>query len=229
MLFRSKVGGDLAVTGNTNLNGSLNVVGPTTTNGLTNNGNISTNTLNTSGLATLNSANIINNASIGGNLAVGGNTAITGALNVSGNTTLTGPQITLGAANGSSVVTVPGLATFGAPRFVTANYNGTLGLSDVPIAEYTRGLQAVDGQVSAVGATASALSAIPNITVGDRKFGCGVGTGFFGSSWAGALGCVGRVAKNIWVNGALSFNPSVTTAFSTTPSVAGRLGVFFQF
>jgi carbonic anhydrase/acetyltransferase-like protein (isoleucine patch superfamily) len=46
---------------------------------------------------------------------------------------------------------------------------------------------------------------------------------------AGAVGCVGKVASSIWVNGALSFTPSVSTEFGTTPSVGGRLGVFFQF
>ena len=44
-----------------------------------------------------------------------------------------------------------------------------------------------------------------------------------------ALKFVAKVAKNVWINGALSYSPSVSTAFGSTPSVAGRLGVFFQF
>ena len=223
------------------------MAGLTSTNGINNTGNIinsaniQTATLNTTGLATLNSANIINNATVGGslgvvgnaivgnNLAVGGNTNLAGTLNVAGNAALSGQQITLGAANGSSVVTVPGLSTFGPQRFVTSDFAGNLSTSPFSVSQYTQGLQAVEGQVSSVGAMAAALTAIPNITIDNKTFGCGIGTGAFGSSWAGALGCVGKVSKNVWINGALSFTPSVTTAFATTPSVGGRLGIYFQF
>jgi len=126
-------------------------------------------------------------------------------------------------------VTIPGLATGGEARFVTTNSNGTLSSSPYTVNQYTSALQAVDNQVSSVGAMAAALSAIPAITTGDKHFACGAGTGAFGSTWAGAVGCVGKLASNVWVNGALSFTPSITTAFGSTPTVGGRLGVFFQF
>ena len=87
----------------------------------------------------------------------------------------------------------------------------------------------MDEQVGAVGAMAAALTAIPAITTDGKTVACGVGTGAFGSSWAGALGCVGKVADSVWVNGALSFTPSISTEFGSTASVGGRLGVFFQF
>ena len=127
------------------------------------------------------------------------------------------------------MVTIPGLATGGEDRFVTVNGNGTLSTSRYTVNQVTSALRAVDNQVGSVGAMAAALSAIPAITAEGKTVACGVGTGAFGSSWAGAVGCVGKVASSIWVNGALSFTPSVSTEFGTTPSVGGRLGVFFQF
>ena len=50
-----------------------------------------------------------------------------------------------------------------------------------------------------------------------------------GSQWAGAAGCVAKVGVNVWVNGALTYSPNVTTEFGSTGSVAGRLGAFWQF
>ena len=166
---------------------------------------------------------------INNSLGVTGPATFSGSTSFSGNTSFTGPQITIGATNGSSVVTIPGLATGGEDRFVTVNGNGTLSTSRYTVNQVTSALRAVDNQVGSVGAIAAALSAIPAITAEGKTVACGVGTGAFGSSWAGAVGCVGKVASSIWVNGALSFTPSVSTEFGTTPSVGGRLGVFFQF
>jgi hypothetical protein len=104
-----------------------------------------------------------------------------------------------------------------------------LGTSSYSVNDYNTALSQVDNQVSQVGAIAAALTSIPNLTTGSSKYGCGIGTGGYGSSWAGAAGCVAKVAKNIWVNGALSYSSPVSTAFGSTPSVAGRLGVFYQF
>lgn len=164
-----------------------------------------------------------------GALTTTGDAAIGGELTVSGNTRLSGPQITIGAANGSSVVSIPGLATNGESRFVTANDTGTLGTSSYTINQYNNALQMVSNQIASVGAMAAALSALPNLTTGNKNHACGIGSGAFGSSWAFATGCVGRLGQNVWVNGALSFTPSITTAFGATPSMGGRLGVFFQF
>lgn len=166
---------------------------------------------------------------VNGATTLNGPTQINNSLNVTGNTNLSGPQITIGAANGSSVVTIPGLATGGEDRFLTVNSNGTLGTSRYSINDYTSALRAVDNQVGSVGAMAAALTAIPAITTDGKTVACGVGTGAFGSSWAGAVGCVGKVASSVWVNGALSFTPSVSTEFGSTASVGGRLGLFFQF
>ena len=207
------VTGSLQAAGNASVGGTLGVTGQTTTNGLGNTGLLA------------NTGNFTNS----GTATIGGATRINNTLTVTGNTALTGQQITLGAANGSSVVTIPGLATGGDSKFVTTNANGTVGTSQYSINQYNQALQSVTDQVESVGAMAAALSAIPAITTGDKKFACGVGTGAFGSTWAGAVGCVGRIASNVWVNGALSFTPSVETAFGETPSVGGRLGVFFQF
>ena len=127
-------------------------------------------------------------------------------------------------------MTIPGIASSGGgQRLVTTDSAGNLGASQYTVNDYNNALQQVDNQVSQVGAIAAALTSIPNLTNGTSKYGCGIGTGGFGSSWAGAAGCVAKVAKNVWINGALSYSPSVSTAFGSTPSVAGRLGVFFQF
>jgi hypothetical protein len=141
-----------------------------------------------------------------------------------------GKQITLGAADGSSTVTIPGIASpGGGQRFVTADSAGNLSSSQYTINDYNNALQSVNNQIGQVGAISAALTSIPNLTTGSSKYGCGLGTGGFGSSWAAAAGCVAKVAKNVWVNGALSYAAPISTAFGTTPSVAGRLGVFFQF
>ena len=144
-------------------------------------------------------------------------------------TEVQGRQITLGAADGSSTVTIPGIASPGGQRFVTTDSTGRVGYSANTVNDYTSALEQVGNQVSSVGAVAAALSSIPNLTNGSNRYGCGVGTGVFGSAWAGAVGCVAKVSNSVWVNGALSYTPSITTAFGSTPSVAGRLGVFWQF
>ena len=165
-----------------------------------------------------------------GAATIGGATQINNTLGVTGNTTLQGKQITLGAADGTSTVTIPGIASpSGGQRFVTTDSVGNISSSQYTVADYNKALKQVDEQVSQVGAIAAALSSIPNLTSGSNKYGCGMGTGVYGSSWAGAVGCVAKLANQIWVNGALSYAPSVSTPFGNTPSVAGRLGVFFQF
>ena len=206
------------------------MTGATTTNGITNTGNVGTGTLSTTGLATLNSAAVTNNATVGGTFGVTGSSTFTGAATFNGNFAARGSQITLGAADGSSTVTIPGIASpSGGQRFVTTDGSGKLGSSAYTINDYNSALQQVTSQISSAGAVAAALSAIPNLTTGSSRYGCGIGTGAFGSAWAGAAGCAAKVSNNVWVNGALSFTPSISTAFGSTPTVAGRLGVFWQF
>jgi hypothetical protein len=213
------VTGPLRAEGNASIVGTLGVSGATTTNGITNNGNIGTGTLSTTGAAT-----------VGGSFGVTGASTFTGAATFNGNFAARGSQITLGAADGSSTVTIPGIASPGGDqRFVTTNSSGQLGYSAYTVNDYTNALQQVTSQISSAGAVAAALSAIPNLTTGSSRYGCGLGTGVFGSAWAGAAGCAAKVSNNVWVNGALSFTPSISTAFGSTPSVAGRLGVFWQF
>jgi hypothetical protein len=195
------------------------VAGTTVTGALAVSGAITTNGIGNTGLLA-NTGNLTNT----GNVTIGGNTSI------GGNLAVTGKQITLGAADGTSTVTIPGIASrSGGQRFVATDDAGNLSASQYTINDYNSALKQVDQQVSQVGAIAAALTAIPNLTSGTSTYGCGIGTGGFGSSWAGAAGCVAKVSDNIWVNGALSYSPSVSTPFGSTPSVAGRLGVFFQF
>ena len=90
-------------------------------------------------------------------------------------------------------------------------------------------MKKVDDGINRIGAMSMAVSALPNFTSGEKKYGCGVGTGVMGSAWAGAAGCVAKVNTNIWVNAALSYSPSVKTSFGETASFAGRLGAFWAF
>jgi len=210
------------VTGNTTLGGTLAVAGASTTNGITNTGNITTDTLTVNGQTNTNG--IVNTGGLTTDTAT-----VTGDLTVGGNATFNGSQITLGAANGSSTVTVPGLATGGKTKFVTANGNGTLATSKYSVNDYESALRSVDNAISSVGAMAAALSSVPNLTTNDNQYGCGAGTGVFGSAWAGAVGCVAKVGDKVWVNLAGSYTPAVDTKFGSTPTVAGRFGVFYQF
>ena len=219
------------------------MTGQTTTAGIGNTGLLANNgNFTNSGTATIDGATQINNtlgvtgqtttAGIGntGLLANNGNFTNSGTAAIGGNLSVTGNQITLGADDGTSTVTIPGIkSTSGGQRFVTADSDGNLNASQYTVNDYNNALQQVEDQVSQVGAIAAALTAIPNLTSGSSKYGCGIGTGGFGSAWAGAVGCVAKLGQNVWVNGALSYSPSVSTAFGSTPSVAGRLGVFFQF
>ena len=208
------------------MTGASTTTGITNTGDITNSGLTKTGTLNVTGLST--TTGITNTGAITNT----GDISNTGKFTNTGDTklgTANNSQITIGAANGSSTVTIPGIASGGDAKFVTTDSNGVLGSSQYTINQYNQALQSVDSQIESVGAMAAALSAIPAITTGDKKFACGIGTGAFGSTWAGAVGCVGKLSTNVWMNGALSFTPSVDTAFGSTPSVGGRLGLFFQF
>jgi hypothetical protein len=96
------------------------------------------------------------------------------------------------------------------------------------ISRINNALESVNRQIMSVGALASALSSIPNITSGDQRYGCGIGTGVYGSGLAGSAGCVVRVSERVWVNAAVAATRYTDTGFGSTPSIAGRLGLFFQ-
>ena len=137
-------------------------------------------------------------------------------------------QIMLGT--GSSEITAPSLAGPG-NQLLSAGPDGTfqrtnIKTSTIPKLESSaRGL----GQaVEASGAIASAMSAVPEVSLmDDEPVRCGVGTGGFGSQYAVAAGCAVRVADRLHLNGALSYTPSIDYRYGDTPSMAGRLGFSF--
>ncbi|ABI47488.1 DUF2345 domain-containing protein [Synechococcus sp. CC9311] len=154
--------------------------------------------------------------------------------------TLAAPDVVLGASDGSSTVSIPGLAGGDETEVLTIDPNGVVGKAQLPIIpsirkleskvnDIERSLKEVDSAVESVGALALAVSAIPNLTTGNKKYGCGLGTGVFGSKWAGAAGCVAKVNQDIWINAAISYTPGTNTDYYSTPSVGGRLGAFWQF
>jgi hypothetical protein len=184
------------------------------------------------------SAAATNSTAIGQGATVGssftGSTAIgTGASATRSN------QIILGAQNTNTVYTLPGLAPYGSfindtnqnggeYRLTTVDSNGTLGTSTFSVQQLQGALESINNQIKNVGALAAAFSSIPNLTTGDQKYGCGIGTGVYGSGWAGSGGCVAKIGKNAWINGALAITGSESNAFGSQPAVAGRLGFFFQ-
>jgi hypothetical protein len=120
-------------------------------------------------------------------------------------------------------------------RFTTVDNQGNLGTSSFSVgnlqdrfSKIEGALSTVNNQIQQVGAVAAALSAIPNLTTDNQRFGVGFGVGGFGSGWAGAVGAAAKIGDNVWINGALAFTNSVDNGFGSTPSVAGRLGLFYQ-
>jgi hypothetical protein len=109
-----------------------------------------------------------------------------------------------------------------------ATLNGSINTINNQIARINNALETVNRQIMNVGALASALSSIPNLTTGDQRYGCGIGTGVYGSGLAGSAGCVARVSERVWVNAAIAATRSNDSGFGSTPSIAGRFGVFFQ-
>jgi len=148
-------------------------------------------------------------------------------------------QIVLGATGVPTTYTLPGLAPNGAfinsanqnlgeTRFTTSDNQGNLGTSSFSVAQLNQALSTINSQIQNVGALAAALSAIPNLTSENNKYGCGIGTGAYGSGWAGAIGCSAKLSSNIWINGALAFTGSNETHWGSTPPITGRLGLFWQ-
>jgi hypothetical protein len=159
----------------------------------------------------------------------------TNNFNINADTTRVNGDIVLGSSDGSSTVSLPGLKGNNT-GFVTADENGVLGRTGFSvdsvitnISDLGDSLRKVDTAIDSVGAMALAVSSIPNLTSGEKKYGCGIGTGVMGSSWAGAAGCVAKVSSDVWINAAITYSPGVSTGFYTTSSVGGRLGAFWQF
>jgi hypothetical protein len=155
----------------------------------------------------------------------------------------------------NTVYTLPGLATDGAfagdanqvtserqTRFTTVDNQGNLGTSSFSVGDVLSSFDRINGrlnniesalgtvnsQIQNVGAIAAALSAIPNLTTDNQRYGCGVGAGGYGSGWAGAAGCAAKIGNHTWVNGALAFTNTLDSGFGSTPNVAGRIGLFYQ-
>lgn len=149
-------------------------------------------------------------------------------------TTTRANQIVLGTS--SSSYTLPGLASNGSfsgranqsgeAQIVTVDGSGNLGTASLN--NIYDALTTINNQIENVGALAAALSSIPNLTTDGQKYGCGIGTGGYGSGWSGAAGCATKLARNVWMNGAIAFTGANSTAWGSTSSVSGRLGLFVQ-
>ena len=155
-------------------------------------------------------------------------------------------QIVLGTAANS--YTLPGLAAAGgfigssnqsgATQVVTVDGDGNLGTTTststsastlTPRVEaIENSMKTINSQIENVGAMAAAFSSIPNLTSDNRRYGCGIGTGGYGSGWAGAAGCASKIGSNTWINGAIAFTGANSTPWGSTSSVAGRIGLFYQ-
>jgi len=110
---------------------------------------------------------------------------------------------------------------------VTTDGSGNLGTSFNPkLMEQSVSDIARATQTSA--AIAAAFSAVPSMTqLNGEPARCGFGTGGFGSQYAIAGGCAVKISESFFLNGALSYAPSIDYNFGSTPSVAGRLGFSF--
>lgn len=153
----------------------------------------------------------------------------------SGVSTTRSNQIIIGSSGSS--ITLPGLGSsgyfagsssqFGESRIVTSDGFGNLGTSFDP--EKLKGSinsVALSSQTSA--AIAAAFSAVPAMTLfDDEQVRCGFGSGGFGSQYAIAGGCAVKIMDRFYLNGALSYSPSIDYYFGSTPSIAGRLGFSF--
>ena len=161
----------------------------------------------------------------------------------SGATATRANQIVLGTSTNS--FTLAGLAsnsTFvgtsnqnGGTRVVTVNGSGNLETANLSNAVVNARLDSLEGsmktlysQIEHVGAIAAAFCSIPNLTSDNRRYGWGIGAGGYGSGWAGSAGCASKIGSNVWVNGAIAFTVAKSTPWGSPSSVAGRLGLFYQ-
>ncbi|WP_413746475.1 YadA-like family protein [Synechococcus sp. MIT S9507] len=145
-------------------------------------------------------------------------------------------QIVLGTFK--TEVTAPNLAGDGT-EIIAANEDGTLQRTSMSFKQLDKAVRkklpklesaarGLGQAVQASGAIASAMSAIPEVTLQeDEPARCGVGTGAYGSQYAISAGCAVRVGDRLHLNGALSYTPSVDYEYGSTASIAGRLGFSF--
>ena len=145
-------------------------------------------------------------------------------------------QIVLGTFK--TEVTAPNLAGDGT-EIIAANEDGTLQRTSMSFKQLDKAVRkklpklesaarGLGQAVQASGAIASAMSAIPEVTLQeDEPARCGVGTGAYGSQYAISAGCAVRVGDRLHLNGALLYTPSVDYEYGSTASIAGRLGFSF--
>ena len=145
-------------------------------------------------------------------------------------------QIVLGTFK--TEVTAPNLAGDGT-EIIAANEDGTLQRTSMSFKQLDKAVRkklpklesaarGLGQAVQASGAIASAMSAIPEVTLQeDEPARCGVGTGAYGSQYAISAGCAMRVGDRLHLNGALSYTPSVDYEYGSTASIAGLLGFSF--
>ena len=176
--------------------------------------------------------------SASGGIAIG-----SGAQSLHSNSIAIGSSVTTSRANqiiigsSSSSITLPGLGSsgrfannssqIGESRIVTSDGFGNLGTSyDPEVLKGAINSVALSSQTSA--AIAAAFSAVPSMTLySDELVRCGFGSGGFGSQYAVAGGCAIKIMDRLFLNGALSYSPSIDYYFGSTPSIAGRLGFSF--
>ena len=145
-------------------------------------------------------------------------------------------QIVLGTFK--TEVTAPNLAGDGT-EIIAANEDGTLQRTSMSFKQLDKAVRkklpklesaarGLGQAVQASGAIASAMSAIPEVTLQeDEPARCGVGTGAYGSQYAISAGCAVRVGDRLHLNGALLYTPSVDYEYGSTVSIAGLLGFSF--
>jgi len=134
-------------------------------------------------------------------------------------------QVVLGTSNNN--YQLPGLGgvngqfindtyqNYGEKRFVTTDSQGTLGTT-------TFSVQQLIWSVQGIAASSAALSSTPQSTLlPDESIRCGMGSGFYGTVAAGALGCAIKAKDNVFFNGGLA------SSFGTGiwGTVQGKLGI----
>ena len=169
-------------------------------------------------------------------VGAGAQASHTGSTAIGAGARTTAPgQVVLGTTTSSVVIpSLGGSGKFagrssqqGSTRVITTDASGNLGTSFNPkLMEQSISDIARATQTSA--AIAAAFSAVPSMTqLNGEPARCGFGTGGFGSQYAIAGGCAVKISESFFLNGALSYAPSIDYNFGDTPSIAGRLGFSF--
>ncbi|MFQ6539881.1 YadA-like family protein, partial [Aphanothece stagnina] len=195
------------------------------------------NGLTVQGGARIDNLNVTGPARIGGPLTVDGPSTFNNDVSIKGALSTTGPVTLKGLANNDNFAV--DRYQSGQRRLLTIDGSGNTGTSRVTVPQVettiTRTVPRLEDSVyqlgkavETTGAMAAAFSAVPEVTLQkDEPVRCGFGAGGFGSRYALAAGCAVRVAERLYLNGALSYAPSVDYGYGSTPSVGGRLGFSF--